>query len=209
MGIRLAVRGNPSEFPTPEGHWITPCVSGNGTSRRASGERVNEFAGIPLEVAPPPNYTSPRTYKVTICAVVESRSRETCIAKMELRDNTLLSVFLTQDNSTYTDTLDLLVCQKPDVVLVHSSACNASSKSLLTRKIEKIREANRGVPEINPVSRCYFDQGARSINQSRSTHTRTHTRARTHTHLESPSFDSITLLRFCLLKTAAQLTSAK
>lgn len=95
---------------------------------------------------------------VVICCVVENRARQTCVAKMELHNITTLEVFTVQDGPSYEDTLEVLAGLRPDEVLLHSSACNAHCKTMLTRKIERLRDANNGIPEVRPVSRTYFDQ---------------------------------------------------
>jgi DNA mismatch repair ATPase MutS len=63
------------------------------------------------------------------------------------------------DTLSYAETTELLSLLAPEEILLHGSACQGSSKSLLCRKIEKWRDhfpGNR--PVIKPVSRAYFDQ---------------------------------------------------
>ena len=81
--------------------------------------------------------------QISIVCLVESRARETCIAQMDLHGNQL-SVYTTADNPTYTDTLEILASLSPDEVLLHQSACSSKHKTMLTRKVEKMRDANRG-----------------------------------------------------------------
>ena len=81
--------------------------------------------------------------QISIVCLVESRARETCIAQMDLHGN-VLSVYTTADNPTYADTLEILASLTPDEVLLHQSACSPKYKTLLTRKVEKMRDANQG-----------------------------------------------------------------
>lgn len=62
------------------------------------------------------------------------------------------------DTPAYSETVELLSHLAPEEILLHGSACQGSSKSLLCRKIEKWRETFEGHPIIKPITRAYFDQ---------------------------------------------------
>ena len=94
----------------------------------------------------------------TVVVVVENRARETTLAVA--KSYHLLQIYSLVDGPSYCETTDLLTQLSPDEVLLHSSSCQGTSRSLMCRKIEEWQQAQQSEqqPEIVPVSRAYFDQ---------------------------------------------------
>jgi DNA mismatch repair protein MSH4 len=107
---------------------------------------------------------------VTVLAIVENRSREVAVAKIDTRRLFILEMFVLQDNHSYQETLTLIEQQAPDEILLHDGARTRTLSTKIVKQAQT-QELSRGLSSREQedteqaeairvlfISRQYFDQ---------------------------------------------------
>ncbi|CAM9603702.1 unnamed protein product [Ectocarpus sp. 4 AP-2014] len=103
----------------------------------------------------PPGSRAPPVASSTICALVENRARETCLAVMNTANSSVIQVSWVQDSQSYAKTLAALQSVDPDEILLHDGT---RGRVLASKVVGAFHQIEKSCCRVLFVSRQYFDQ---------------------------------------------------